>query len=263
MNLLKDFIDLLIPPLCCLCKRRLTNDETIICKDCLARIRLISPPYCERCGRPVPDLEITVCNRCIIEKHAFSFIRGVSPYGGVMENLIMLLKYHGKSQLSAILGKLMSLIIKREEVYRKCELIVPVPLHTTRKRERGYNQAELLGEVLSREMNLPMITDALIRTRATLSQTKLSPDARKDNVREAFAINPKRVDDIRGKVILLVDDVFTSGATLSECTNTLREAKTGEVLGVVCAIAGSGYTKADGRSKMDAGDSNLSNPVLP
>ncbi|MCK4596088.1 ComF family protein [candidate division WOR-3 bacterium] len=238
MNLLRDLIDLIIPPLCCVCKRRLKNDEKILCTDCYSRIRLITPPYCERCGRPLPNLDINVCNTCIVEKHPFSYVRAVSPYEGIIEGLIILLKYNGKRQTSKILGGLMSKVVKMEETYRNCELIVPVPLHTTRKRERGYNQAELLGNELSSELNIPIIPDALIRTRATPSQTKLPTEHRKKNVLGAFSINKRRQELFRGKTVLLVDDVFTTGATLNECTKTLIKGKTTDVLGIVCAVAG-------------------------
>lgn len=128
----------------------------------------------------------------------------------------------------------------KEEFYSRCDLIVPVPLHNTRKRERGYNQAELLGRVISAELNIPIIKDALIRTRSTPSQTRLPPEERKKNVRGAFSINKIKAKLLKDKTILLVDDVYTTGATLKECTKTLKQAETGEIMGIVCAIAGDG-----------------------
>jgi ComF family protein len=237
MHLLKDLIDLVLPPICCICRRRLKSDENIICNDCYSRIRLISLPYCERCGRSVPSPDIKVCNTCITEHHPCSYIRGVSPYDGIAENLIILLKYNGKRGTTKALTKLMTQVISKEEIYRNCEVIVPVPLHTTRKRERGYNQAELLGKELSAELNMPLISDALIRVRATPSQTKIPSEERRTNVQDAFAVNKRRIGLIRGKTVLLVDDVLTTGSTLNECARTLLEGDVKEVLGIVCAIA--------------------------
>lgn len=198
----------------------------------------MSPPYCERCGRPLPTPDIKVCNTCIIEHHLCSYIRGISPYDGIAKNLIILLKYKGKRGSAKILGKLMTKVISKEEIYRNCEVIVPVPLHPTRKRERGYNQADLLAKEISAGLNIPLISDALTCVRATFSQTKLSPKERVKNVKDAFAVNKRRAELINGKIVLLVDDVLTTGATLNECTTTLfNEGDIKEALGIVCAIA--------------------------
>jgi len=237
MHLLKDLINLILPPICYICRRRLKNEEDIICNDCYSRVRLISPPYCERCERPLPTPDIKVCNTCIIEPHPCSYIRGISPYDGITEHLIILLKYNGKRGTAKILGRLMTQVISNEEIYRNCEVIVPVPLHPTRIRERGYNQAELLGKELSVELNIPLISDALVRVRATPSQTKLSPEERIKNVKDAFAVNKRRAELINGKIVLLVDDVLTTGATLNECARTLLKGDIKEVLGIVSAIA--------------------------
>ncbi|MEA3432668.1 MAG: ComF family protein [candidate division WOR-3 bacterium] len=237
MHLLKDLIDLILPPICYICKRRLKSEENIICNDCYSRIRLLSPPYCERCGRPLSTPDIKVCNTCIIERHPCSYIRGISPYDGIAEHLITLLKYNGKIGTAKILGKLMIQAILKEEIYRNCNVIVPVPLHTTRTRERGYNQAELLGKELSVELNIPLVFDALIRVRATPSQTKLPSEKRATNVKDAFVVNKQRIELIKDKTILLVDDVLTTGATLNECARTLLKGDVKEVLGIVSAIA--------------------------
>ncbi len=237
MHLFKDLIDLILPPLCCICKRRLKSEENIICNDCYSRTRLIAPPYCERCGRPLPSPDIKVCHTCITEQHPCSYIRGASPYDGITENLIILLKYNGKRGTAKTLGKLMTRVISKEDTYTNCEIIVPVPLHRTRKRERGYNQAELLGEKLSAELNLPLISNALIRMRATPSQTKLPSEKRQKNVKDAFAVNKRTAELIKDKTVLLVDDVMTTGATLNECARTLLKGGVKEVLGIVCAIA--------------------------
>lgn len=127
--------------------------------------------------------------------------------------------------------------ILKEEIYRNCNVIVPVPLHTTRTRERGYNQAELLGKELSVELNIPLVSDALIRVRATPSQTKLPSEERATNVKDAFVVNKQRIELIKDKTILLVDDVLTTGATLNECARTLFKGDVKEVLGIVSVIA--------------------------
>jgi len=237
MHLLKDLIDLILPPVCYICKRRLKSEENIICNDCYSRIRLLSPPYCERCGRPLPTPDIKVCNTCIIERHPCSYIRGISPYDGIAEHLIILLKYNGKIGTAKILGRLMIQAILKEEIYRNCNVILPVPLHTTRTRERGYNQAELLGKELSVELNIPLVSDALIRVRATPSQTKLPSEERATNVKDAFVVNKQRIELIKDKTVLLVDDVLTTGATLNECARTLLKGDVKEVLGIVSVIA--------------------------
>ena len=237
MQLLKDLLDLFLPPLCFVCTRRLLRDENILCNDCYSRIRDISSPYCKRCGRPVLYQNIKVCNLCIKEGYSCEYIRGISPYDGVVENLITLLKYSKKRVIAKVLGRLMAERVSEDEIYKKCDVIVPVPLHYSRKRERGFNQAEDLGREMGKILGIPFIKNGLIRVRATPSQTKLSPKERFLNVKGAFLINEKRLNAMKDRTILLIDDVFTTGATMNECAKALKEGEVGEVSGIVCAIA--------------------------
>ena len=237
MHIIKDLLDLFFPPLCYVCRRRLLVEEEILCGDCYSRIRVIAPPYCERCGKPVKDPSIKVCNNCIKEGHPCSYIRGVSPYDGIAEELIKILKYNKKEAISGVMGQLIVERIKEEENYKGVQVVVPVPLHPTRKRERGFNQAELLAKEIGKRLNIPLISDVLIRIRATPSQTKLSSKKRLENVKDAFSVNEKKLFDIKDKTVLLIDDVFTTGATLNECARTLiKKGGVSEVFGSVFAI---------------------------
>jgi ComF family protein len=244
IRFLRDILDFVLPPLCSLCNRRLKDNEKLVCTDCLHRIRIISPPFCELCGKPVKSFNEKVCHRCAISPHKCSKIRAIGPYDGNLKNepytanlkhLIYLFKYSKKPALAKLLGKLMADTLKNDKTFEIPQVVVPVPLHKSRERERGYNQAKLLAEIVSSELNLPLITDALVRIRATQSQTKLSAKERKENVKGAFKVNLK--DSIKGKKILLVDDVFTTGATLDECATELLESGALDVSAVTCASA--------------------------
>jgi len=156
-------------------------------------------------------------------------------YTGVLARLIHLLKYTRRLSLANRIGKLMSKLVIEDNFLRRAQLIIPVPLHPTRIRERGYNQSELLAKNLGECLNIPMSKKSLLRVRNTKSQTKLTPEQRKENVKGAFMV--RDTVDIVNKHILLVDDVATTGATLDECAVALINGGASAVYAVTCAAA--------------------------
>lgn len=139
-----------------------------------------------------------------------------------MRALLHLFKYDRVAPLTRPLAQLLGLVLYQEPALRQVDIIVPVPLYPARERLRGYNQALLLARQLARTFNLPLAAAALIRTRDTASQTGLTPRQRRENVRGAFKVPDS--SRIKGKRILLIDDVATTGATLSACARALKRA---------------------------------------
>lgn len=195
---------------------------------------LIRPPVCRRCGKPLrgaPDLVFT-CIPCRHRRTSFSCARAAGIYDGPLRDAIHALKFGRCQALAEPLGRLMAEVAATDSRLR-ADLVVPVPLHPRRRRERGFNQAELLADEMAAYLRLPVQADLLRRARPTKSQIELSRGARRDNVRAAFAADgrcgPGRV--------LLVDDVMSTGFTAGECARTLRAAGAREVAVVTAALA--------------------------
>ena len=220
MRQIKDgLLDLLFPPRCVGCGRL----GSWLCTACLEEIEFIRPPICPRCGRPLVELASVrhggeLCRLCQRSPLQIDGIRSVVYFEGTMRQAIHRFKYANLRHLALPLGEMMSAYW--EENPLPAEVIVPVPLHESRLRERGYNQAALLAHVLGERIGLPVSEDTLARVRETLPQVELSAQERKENVRDAF----RCLDDgLAGRQVLLVDDVCTTGSTLEACSLALRQ----------------------------------------
>lgn len=205
--------------------------DTLLCDRCRAGLPSVTPPYCLRCGVPQPHGPLGVCPDCLRSPlNALDAAWGCFQFDGVVRDAIHDLKYRSISALAEPLGELVGRGI--QERFPAATAVVPVPLHATRIRERGYNQAALLARAAGRTAGLPVWEDALRRVRATPSQTALDATGRRENVRGAFACQRP---DVAGQNLVLVDDVITTGATLDACAAALKAAGAGSVW--ACALA--------------------------
>jgi len=230
-KLLQAVLDFVLPAFCGVCDKPLKEYEKVVCEECMSQIQFISEPYCLRCGKPTKGEK--VCIGCLLHPHKLLRIRVLGVYTGVLATLIHLLKYARKLSLATKLGSMMSKLVIEDNFLSRAQLIVPVPLHPTRMRERGYNQSELLAKSMVEYLNVPMSTKSLLRVKNTRSQTTLSPEQRRLNVKGAFIV--KNNKDIANKHVLLVDDVFTTGATLDECAIALINGGAAAVYAITCA----------------------------
>jgi competence protein ComFC len=220
----------LYPAVCQICgKARATPDEGYVCADCRRGVRWVEPPFCERCGLPF-DGEITTvfeCGNCREMELHFLRARAAVAASGIVLDVIHRYKYqHGlwfEPFLAGLLVDAALPALNRE----KWNLVMPVPLHPLKKREREYNQAERLARCLSIAANIPVDTRALHRVEPNRTQTRLDRAQRAANVKRAFAV----VTGTRfnGERIVLVDDVLTTGATTSACALMLKRAGAGDV----------------------------------
>lgn len=179
----------------------------------------------------------SLCGQCRTSPPCFSSARAIGGYEGTLREAIHKFKYQGKKRLAIRLGKLMVEHLRKEKEdfpqtpikrhqfpsYQEVDYLIPVPLHPSRLRERGFNQSELLAEVIGRDLDILLLNDTLLRIKATQSQTKLSREERIKNVKGAFAIID--APSFSNKTILLIDDMFTTGATINECAKVLKETK--------------------------------------
>jgi len=187
---------------------------------------MVSKPLCHLCRRGI---------------YAFHLARSYGVYTGAMLRAITLLKYHAVTPLGGWFAARLAELVARQPEGFAADVVVPVPLHPTRLRERGYNQAELIARPLARRMRLPLRSYLLVRTKPRPDKLKLTRKERWSSVRGAYAIRAgTQVDKLR---VLLVDDVFTTGATLDACARALRQAGASSVVGLTVARVVPGWAE--------------------
>lgn len=217
-------LDLLYPRCCGGCGGDAEPGGGHLCWDCRAELRIIGDPLCARCGNPVEgriDHQYE-CFHCVQTEPLFDRARSAVRFEGVITSMIRDFKYHHALWLQEELGDLLQACVAAHYGGETFDAVCPVPLHHVRQRERGFNQAALLAGSLARRMGLPMKQQSLIRARNTGTQTHLTARERLSNVKGAFAVG--MAPRWRGLRLLLVDDVMTTGATVSACAGALKEA---------------------------------------
>ena len=231
-GLVRRVIRFLLPVHCSSCNSLLTADPiSHFCSDCWRSISHMPAARCARCDRPFPSSIATayspshVCQPCAERPPSYTKAWTLYPYTPPLRHAICLFKYQGKVSLAAPLAALM---IARLPPLNSVDMIVPVPLHSEKLRQREFNQSLLLADYIGRRLDIPVAYTNLIRTAPTPAQTTLSRKNRLKNLRRAFAV--RRPDAIMKKRILLIDDVFTTGTTVNECAKTLRRAGSADVL---------------------------------
>jgi ComF family protein len=232
-------VDWLYPPRCRACSGTIYGrDAEYFCSDCWPRIQLVAHPLCNLCGRPFPDAhgDDHHCAGCLTRTPYFVRARAWACYpreeipDHPLRQVLQKFKYGRKVSLGKPLGRLMAHGCQEFFEASPIDLIVPVPLHPKRLRWRGFNQSLLLARQVSRMYEMRVDPFLLYRSRETPPQTQLTEEERRKNVRGAFAIDTGKL--LKGKSVLLVDDVYTSGATVNECSRVLVRggAKTVHVL---------------------------------
>lgn len=230
-SIINSVVNIVLPNLCPLCgqpllqranKCRLTGKENEIsfCPACLGEVVFITDPICPVCGLPYSSQMAGChnCPKCERKVNNFHIARGLGHYDGKLLEAIHLFKYGGKINIGKILGRMLAQYPLDFSVY---DLIIPVPLHIKKLRKRGFNQAVLLCREIGKRHTVPLEISSLKRLRYTESQVGLNEDERVKNIKGAFDV---RGGVFKGLKTLLVDDIFTTGATVNECSRVLRNA---------------------------------------
>ena len=216
-------LDLVLPPVCMACRRPVDRPHGL-CGACWARLQPIERPYCERLGIPFGfDLgEGALSAEAIATPPVFDRARAAVLYEDVARDLVHGLKYHDRTELVKLIGRMTARAGR--DLYPGADLIVPMPLHRRRLWTRKFNQAALIAREVGRISGLPVETMALIRVKATRPQVGLNERERAENVRGAFRVATAHRAVVEGKRVVLVDDVLTTGATVSAATRALKRA---------------------------------------
>jgi competence protein ComFC len=229
---------LVFPSFCKICHEPLDRPgERIVCGACLSGLEPRRGPLCPLCGRfedgPGED---HLCRRCLARLPTFSRHRSCGVYGGTLKEVVLLFKYRKYAPLSRPLARFASSRIGDDAaLWEGVEYLVPVPLHPARQRVRGFNQARLLARDLARPRGLPVLRGTLVKVRNAPAQAGSKAVDRERNVRGVYAV--KRPERVRGRTLLLVDDVTTTGATVRECARVLMAAGAKDVRAVTIAQA--------------------------
>jgi ComF family protein len=225
LHLSRAFLDILFPPVCVSCGK-LGVDWCDICDQDLRRL---SGPMCIRCGTPLPQPQIE-CARCI-DFPSILQIRSYAYYQGSLLRAVLHLKYHPNQRLAEVMGNWLAELVMQEGM--EADLILAVPLGRNRLKQRGYNQVDLITNHMVKRLGIRSDKEVLQRVRETKSQVGLDPVNRHINVQNAFQANQR----IKNQRVLLVDDLFTTGATMVACTNALRKVGVKKVYGLTVARA--------------------------
>lgn len=226
-HLIHQALDAILPRQCLQC-RAMVEGEGILCAECWRKVTFIGPPHCETCGLPFEfdPGSGSLCGACASEAPVFQRARAAMIYDDASRGLILSFKHGDRTEAAPAFGQW--LVRAGGELIGDADLLVSVPLHWTRLFHRRFNQAALLARAVGKRTGLPVAHDLLVRQRRTPSQGRLTPSARRRNVRGAFAAQPGGTM-LEGQRVLLVDDVLTTGATASACARVLLNAGAGAV----------------------------------
>ncbi|MEI8295475.1 MAG: ComF family protein [Alphaproteobacteria bacterium] len=229
-SLCQHVIDSLLPPRCLRCGENVSTSHTL-CSGCWARLTFISAPQCCLCGWPFAFAadDQYICGSCLRKPPLFTKATAVFRYDEGIKPLILRFKHGDALDLSPRLSLWMAEAGKKADLFSSITALVPVPLHWRRLFMRRYNQASVLAQAIARTVDIPCHTSWLRRKKATPPQGSGSKKQRFTNVRGAFRVPPSKKDAVQGSRILLIDDVFTTGATLTECAKVLLKQGAAEV----------------------------------
>ncbi|MCL5289428.1 MAG: phosphoribosyltransferase family protein [Bacillota bacterium] len=235
--LLDALLNLLFPegPGCKLCGSPGREDLCFACR--LALSKWAAEAKCPICGRPVPPQgpQAGQCRECRRQPPPFEMARAVGAYEGGLRQAIHLLKYKGRKSLAPLLGKLLLETLQKHPLLLQCDIVMPVPISRGRLRERGFNQAELLAVEAARGISRPLANQALIKIAETPPQTGLTREQRERNLKGSLQV--VLPEEVRGRNILLVDDVLTTGSTASAAAEALKQQGAARIFVITLASA--------------------------
>jgi competence protein ComFC len=211
-------INAFFPPVCLHCRERIATQNLWLCGKCRDGLNPVPAPYCSKCGYP---LETEECSNCSENSYVFTQARSAFLYEKAARTLVHELKYTGYTKIAEWLANQLYIRERHKDYLEELDCVTAIPLHRVRKRERGFNQSELIARALAAKIGKPYMGIVLNRKNYTESQTQLSGAQRRRNLQGAFSLGRY---DAKDKKILLVDDVFTTGSTVNEASKVLLGA---------------------------------------
>lgn len=257
--------DLFFPPVCGFCEAVSVESGAPLCENCLDSIEEISGPICIQCGLPIPGLSpltpAGTCGRCLADPPKYKRARYGVYYQGTVRDALLRFKFAGALHTASALSLILTEAFRRHFESGDFDLIVPVPIHRTRLIHRGFNQVVELGKRLSRDTGIALDRASFQKVKDTVPQVGLTRAARVKNLRGSFGV--RRPDRIRGRNILLVDDVTTTGSTIAEASKTIMRAGASRVDVLVLSVRMEVSTRLERDTTLTAPEHPISNGMLP
>ncbi|MBQ1194321.1 MAG: ComF family protein [Lachnospiraceae bacterium] len=232
MNFFKTFLDIVYPKVCPFCDGVIPMKQHI-CVKCASKVDFVKEPRCKKCGKPVIKEEQEYCEDCGDNRHLYNCGIASFVYSDVVKKSIYRFKYHNRRDYAVAYGNMIGNHFKREIDRWGAEALIPVPIHRKKLHSRGYNQAKLLSDELSKILNIPVDNQLLIRCNDTKPQKELSVCERRRNLENAFKITENVV---KYRKIILVDDIYTTGSTIDACARVLLECGVKEIYYISLSI---------------------------
>lgn len=221
MKLFNLILDFLYPKRCPVCHDIVDTLGQLICEKCRKKLTYIEEPWCMKCGKPLRNSTNEYCNDCIKNKRNYDEGRSVFLYDDVMRKSIYSFKYNGRTEYAEFYATEIYNRLKQKIYSWKSDALIPIPLHKSKLKKRGYNQAYLIAKELSKLTGIPVKANYLIRTKNTTVQKKLDAGGRAQNAKNAFKISQ---NEVKLQSAILIDDIYTTGATIMAATEALRAA---------------------------------------
>ena len=233
ISFVEEMVNLLYPRRCPICQEILTDRTVLICTSCRKKAVPIGEPKCKKCGKPLSGQMQEYCSDCRSREHFFTKGWAVFPYKKEIKQSVYQFKFHNKREYQEFYASEMVRIYGREILSWKPDAVIPIPMYRRKQRKRGYNQAELLAGLVSKKLGIPMDKEMLCRVRNTTPQKELTQKEREKNLRHAFKVRKKA---LQGGKFLLIDDIYTTGATVDAAAKALLDAGAAEVRVLVLCI---------------------------
>jgi ComF family protein len=228
--------NILFPRRCPVCGEVVRAAGGLVCPSCLSKFSFVKNPVCKICGKEVLDETVELCADCMKHRHAFDYGVALLHYNEAARHSMAQIKYENKREYLELYGEFLAARYRGRISRMHADAIVPVPVHESRMRARGFNQAQLLAEILGRKLGIPVMPELLKRTKKTAPQKELSAAERLKNLTGAFEAGeiPASV-----KSVLIADDIYTTGSTVEACARALRSAGVEHVyFAVICTTGG-------------------------
>jgi ComF family protein len=232
----EQIVNFIYPKRCPICDGIIVQKEAKICENCREKLTYVKEPRCKKCGKEILNCETEYCYDCLRKKHLFDEGAALFEHNKIIKESIYRFKYNNKREYADFYAEEISRHFKNKIIRWDADVLIPVPLHNAKKIKRGFNQAEVLAEKLVKFLKIEVDSDFLIRVRKTNAQKELSKKDRAKNVENAFKTTDKIV---QYRKVILIDDIYTTGATIDSCARVLKDAGIHRVYFITISIGDS------------------------